>query len=90
MIIMVVLGSGNWHRWDKKTTTEEVHRVDIRYMYKQGLLRPVKPAVCLGLVAVSQSDRFVTGWSLSGWCSCTGTEPTVMNGKIWRSGYGST
>lgn len=34
------LGSGNWHRWGKKTTTEEVHRVDIRYMYKQGLLRP--------------------------------------------------
>ena len=34
------LGSGNWYRWDKKTTTEEVHRVDIRYMRKQGLLWP--------------------------------------------------
>lgn len=33
------MGSGNWYRWDKKTTTEEVYRVDIRYMRKQGLLR---------------------------------------------------
>ena len=33
------VGSGSWYRWDKKTTTEEVHRVDIRYMRKQGLLR---------------------------------------------------
>jgi hypothetical protein len=32
------MGSGNWYRWDKKTTTEEVHRVDIRYLRKQGLL----------------------------------------------------
>jgi len=32
------MGSGNWYR-DKKTTTEEVHRIDIRYMRKQGLLR---------------------------------------------------
>jgi hypothetical protein len=34
------MGSGNWYRWDKKTTTEEVHYVDIRYMRKQGLLWP--------------------------------------------------
>lgn len=33
------MGSGRWYRWDKKTTTEEVHRVDIRYLHKQGLLR---------------------------------------------------
>ncbi|MCP4284866.1 MAG: hypothetical protein GY792_10505 [Gammaproteobacteria bacterium] len=32
-------GSGSWYRWNKKTTAEEVHRVDIRYMRKQGLLR---------------------------------------------------
>lgn len=32
------IGSGSWFRWDKKTTTEEVHRVDIRYMRNQGLL----------------------------------------------------
>ncbi|MEJ1382416.1 MAG: hypothetical protein RPT95_15850 [Candidatus Sedimenticola sp. (ex Thyasira tokunagai)] len=32
------LGSGNWYRWDKKTTAEEVHRVDIRYLKKQGYL----------------------------------------------------
>jgi hypothetical protein len=29
------LGSGNWYRWDRKTTTEEVRRLDIRYMRKQ-------------------------------------------------------
>ena len=34
------LGSGNWYRWDKKRTTEEVNRVDIRYMKKRRLLRP--------------------------------------------------
>lgn len=28
------LGSGTWYRWDKKTTTEEVRRLDIRYMNK--------------------------------------------------------
>jgi hypothetical protein len=33
------IGSGSWYRWDKKTTTEEVHRVDIRYMRKRELLR---------------------------------------------------
>lgn len=36
------IGSGTWYRWDTKTTTEEVHRVDIRYMRKRGLLK------CLG------------------------------------------
>ena len=33
-------GSGNWYRWDKKTTTDEVHRLDVRYMRKHGLLKP--------------------------------------------------
>jgi hypothetical protein len=33
-------GSGSWSRWGTKTTTEEVHRVDIRYMHQQGFLRP--------------------------------------------------
>lgn len=33
------MGSGGWYLWDKKTTAEEVKRVDIRYMRKQGLLR---------------------------------------------------
>ena len=34
------IGSGNWCRWNKRTTTEEVYGIDIRYMNKQGLLRP--------------------------------------------------
>jgi len=33
-------GSGEWHRWNKKTTTDNVKRIDIRYMRKQGLLKP--------------------------------------------------
>ena len=33
-------GSGTWYRWDRKTTTEEVHRVDIRYLRRRGFLRP--------------------------------------------------
>lgn len=33
-------GSGSWYRWNKKTTLEEVKRIDIRYMRKQGLLKP--------------------------------------------------
>ncbi len=34
------VGSGNWYRWDKKTTTDQVKRIDIRFMKKQGLLKP--------------------------------------------------
>jgi hypothetical protein len=32
------VGSGNWHRFDKKTTTDECHSVDVRYLYREGLL----------------------------------------------------
>ena len=31
-------GSGSWCRWDKRTTCEEIRRIDIRYMRKLGLL----------------------------------------------------
>ena len=31
-------GSGNWYRFDKKTTTGECHSVDVRYLYREGLL----------------------------------------------------
>jgi len=34
------IGSGNWCRWSKQTTLEETKRIDIRYMRKQGLLKP--------------------------------------------------
>ncbi len=33
-------GSGNSYRWNKQTTIEETKRIDIRYMKKQGLLKP--------------------------------------------------
>jgi hypothetical protein len=33
-------GSGVWYRWDKRTTTEETKRIDIRYLKKHGLLSP--------------------------------------------------
>jgi hypothetical protein len=34
------IGSGNWYRWDKKTTTEECHSVGVRFLYKNELLKP--------------------------------------------------
>jgi hypothetical protein len=33
-------GSGTWYRWNKRTTCEEVKRIDIRYLRKQNMLRP--------------------------------------------------
>lgn len=34
------VGSGNWSRWDKKKTTDQVKRIDIHFMRKKGLLKP--------------------------------------------------
>ncbi|MGI9049257.1 MAG: hypothetical protein ACR2GU_07785 [Rubrobacteraceae bacterium] len=34
------VGSGNWYRFDKKTTTDECHGVDVRYLYRHDLLKP--------------------------------------------------
>ena len=34
------VGSGNWYRFDKKTTTGECHSVDVRYLHREGLLEP--------------------------------------------------
>jgi hypothetical protein len=33
-------GSGNWHRFGKKSTTDECHSVDVRYLHRNGLLKP--------------------------------------------------
>ncbi len=33
------VGSGNWYRLDKKTTTSECHSVDVRYLQRENLLR---------------------------------------------------
>jgi hypothetical protein len=33
-------GSGNWCRFDKKTTTGECHSIDVRYLHREGLLKP--------------------------------------------------
>ena len=33
-------GSGNWYRWNKKITCEEVRRIDIRDLKKRGWLEP--------------------------------------------------
>src|SRR5919107_1670006 len=33
------MGSGNWYRFDKKTTADETHGVDVRYLYRNGLLK---------------------------------------------------
>ena len=32
------LGSGNWYRWNCRTKTEEVKRIDIRFLKKKGWL----------------------------------------------------
>jgi hypothetical protein len=34
------VGSGNWYRFDKKITTGECHSVDVRYLHREGLLKP--------------------------------------------------
>jgi hypothetical protein len=34
------VGSGNWYRFDKKSTTDECQSVDVRYLHRQGLLTP--------------------------------------------------
>jgi len=33
-------GSGNWCRWSSTTTTEEIRRIDIRYLTKNNLIKP--------------------------------------------------
>jgi hypothetical protein len=33
------VGSGNWYRYDKKTTADETHSVDVRYLHRNGLLK---------------------------------------------------
>ena len=33
-------GSGNWYRFDKKTTTEECRSLDVRRFRREGLLKP--------------------------------------------------
>src|SRR5215204_1936764 len=33
-------GSGNWYRFNKKTTIDECQRIDVRYLHREGLLKP--------------------------------------------------
>jgi len=46
-------GSGNYLRWDSKSTTESQHRIDIRWLKKQGYLRPGAS----GLLSWSRGDE---------------------------------
>jgi hypothetical protein len=34
------VGSGNWYRFNKKTTTNECQSIDVRYLHCNGLLKP--------------------------------------------------
>ena len=34
------VGSGNWYRFDKKGTTDECQGIDVRYLHRNGLLKP--------------------------------------------------
>jgi hypothetical protein len=36
--IMDGVGNGNWYRFDKKTTTDECHSVDVWHLHREGLL----------------------------------------------------
>jgi hypothetical protein len=33
-------GSGTWYRFNKKTTIDECQRIDVRYLHREGLLKP--------------------------------------------------
>jgi hypothetical protein len=46
------VGSGNWYRFDKKSTTGECHSIDVRYLHREGLLEPGR--------------RFSLSWSRAG------------------------
>jgi hypothetical protein len=46
------IGSGSWYRFNKKTTTDECHSVDVRYLHRHGLLKP--------------GSRFSLRWSCAG------------------------
>jgi hypothetical protein len=34
------VGSGRWYRLDKKSTTNECQSIDVRYLHRNGLLKP--------------------------------------------------
>jgi hypothetical protein len=34
------LGSGSWHRFNKKSTTDKCQSIDVRYLHRNGLLQP--------------------------------------------------
>ncbi len=46
------VGSGGWHRFDKKTTTDECHSIGVRYLHRNALLEP--------------GHRFSLRWSRAG------------------------
>src|SRR5215217_3451019 len=35
-------GSGNWYRFNKKAATAECHSLDVRRLYREGLLKPAR------------------------------------------------
>jgi hypothetical protein len=34
------VGSGSWYRFNKKTTVEECHSLDVRYLHRNDVLKP--------------------------------------------------
>ena len=36
------VGSGNWYRFDRKTTTGEYHSIDMHYLHREGSLKPAR------------------------------------------------
>ncbi len=42
------IGSGNWYRFDKKTTTGECHSVDVRYLHRKACSSAEAGSLCAG------------------------------------------
>jgi hypothetical protein len=46
------VGSGSWHRFDKKSNTDECQSIDVRYLHRQ------RPATAGALILLT----VVAGW----------------------------
>jgi hypothetical protein len=83
------VGSGNWYRFDKKTTTGECHSVDVRYLSWGSLLEPGAGSLYVGRGPEGRRARSgaqskeATG--RSGCCSSIDTGAVRgMSGKMCR------
>ena len=74
-----LLGSGNWYRFDKKATIDECHSLDVRDLYRDGLLKP----------SSSFSTRWLRGDRQTGSISGFVHQDRLVLSYRHRSGLGS-